>query len=100
MASANFAHRYEANAKLVDELPAAWQPVERDAWSSQFYSPIACVEAWKTRTAVAMYDMTPLRRFEVYGPGAADLLQKLCTGNVTRKPGAVTYTLLLNEYGG
>ena len=47
-----------------------------------------------------MYDMTPLRRLEVAGPGAADLLQSLCTGNVTLKPGAVTYTLFLNEYGG
>ena len=60
---------YESNAALLDELPAEWQPVERDAWSSRFYSPIAAVEAWKTRTAVAMFDMTPLRRLEVSGPG-------------------------------
>jgi len=93
-------HWYESNKALIEQLPPAWQPVERDAWSSQFYSPIAAVEAWKTRTAVAMYDMTPLRRLEVTGPGAVDLLQKLCTGNVSRKPGAVTYTLLLNEFGG
>lgn len=91
---------FEANEKLVKDLPAEWQPVERDAWSSRFYSPIAAAEAWKTRTAVAMYDMTPLRRLEVSGPGAVDLLQRLCTGNVSLKPGAVTYTLFLNEYGG
>ena len=91
---------YEANAALVDELPAEWQPVERDAWSSRFYSPVAAVEAWKTRTAVAMFDMTPLRRLEVSGPGAVDLLQRLCTGDVAKKPGAVTYTLLLDEQGG
>lgn len=93
-------HWYEANAKLLEDLPPAWQPVERDAWASQYYSPIACAEAWKTRTAVAMYDMTPLRRLEVTGPGAVGLLQRLCTGNVSRKAGAVTYTLLLNEFGG
>ena len=91
---------FEANEKLVKDLPAEWQPVERDAWSSRFYSPIAAAEAWKTRTAVAMYDMTPLRRLEVSGPGAVDLLQRLCTGNVSLKPGAVTYTLFLNEHGG
>ena len=91
---------FEANEHLIKDLPEEWKPVERDAWSSRFYSPIAAVEAWKTRTAVAMYDMTPLRRLEVSGPGAASLLQQLCTGNVTLKPGAVTYTLFLNEFGG
>ncbi|HYI58860.1 MAG TPA: FAD-dependent oxidoreductase [Microlunatus sp.] len=91
---------YESNAALLEELPAEWQPVDRDAWSARFYSPIAAVEAWKTRTAVAMYDMTPLRRLEVSGPGAVDLLQQLTTGDVGKKPGAVTYTLLLDEQGG
>jgi glycine cleavage system aminomethyltransferase T len=91
---------FEANEKLVKDLPEEWKPIERDAWSARYYSPIAAVEAWKTRTAVAMYDMTPLRRLEVSGPGGAQLLQKLCTGNVTLKPGAVTYTLFLNEFGG
>lgn len=91
---------FEANAALLKELPAEWQPVERDAWSARYYSPIAAAEAWKTRTAVAMYDMTPLRRLEVSGPGAVDLVDRLTTGNVTRKPGAVTYTLLLDEAGG
>ena len=91
---------YAVNASLVKDLPAEWQPVKRDVWSSRYYSSIAAAEAWKTRTAVAMYDMTPLRRLEVCGPGAVDLLQRLCTGDVSKKPGAVTYTLLLNEYGG
>ena len=88
---------YEANAALLEGPAAEWQPVERDAWSARYYSPIAAAEAWKTRTAVAMYDMTPLRRLEVSGPGAVDLLQRLTTGDVSKKPGAVTYTLLLDE---
>ena len=93
-------HWYEANEVLLKDLPAEWQPAERDAWSARFWSPIAAAEAWKTRTAVAMYDMTPLRRLEVSGPGAVDLLQNLSTGDVAKKPGAVTYTLFLNEHGG
>ncbi|KAK8926748.1 Dimethylglycine dehydrogenase [Metarhizium anisopliae BRIP 53293] len=91
---------FEANEPLLKELPAEWQPVERDAWSGRYYSPIAAAEAWKTRTSVAMYDMTPLRRLEVSGPGAVGLLDWATTGNVSRKPGAVTYTLLLDEQGG
>ncbi|KAF2186009.1 dimethylglycine dehydrogenase precursor [Zopfia rhizophila CBS 207.26] len=91
---------YEANAELIKYLPAKWQPVERDAWSARYYSPIAAAEAWKTRNAVAMYDMTSFHRFEVSGPGAVHLLQRLTTGDVTTKPGAITYTLLLNDHGG
>src|SRR6478735_7681774 len=51
-------HWYEANAALLSELPRAWQPPEREGWAAKFSSPIAAVEAWKTRTGVAMFDMT------------------------------------------
>ncbi|CRK24446.1 hypothetical protein BN1708_013972, partial [Verticillium longisporum] len=93
-------HWFEANATLLRELPAAWRPRERDAWASRYYSPIAAVEAWKTRTAAAMYDLTPIRRLEVSGPGAVDLLQKLTTSNVAKETGSVTFTLLLDEKAG
>jgi glycine cleavage system aminomethyltransferase T/glycine/D-amino acid oxidase-like deaminating enzyme len=91
---------YESNAALLDELPPEWTPPEREPWAAKFSSPIAAVEAYKTRTAVAMYDMTPLKRLEVSGPGAGPLLQRLTTGEMLRAPGAVTYTLLLDEAGG
>ena len=91
---------YENNANLLKNLPEKWKPVERDAWSGQHYSAIVAVEAWRTRTAVAMYDLTPIRRLEVSGPGALDLLQRLSTGDMSKTPGAVTYTLLLDSQGG
>ncbi|KXT17435.1 hypothetical protein AC579_5728 [Pseudocercospora musae] len=93
-------HYFNANAGLLDKMPTSWQPVDRDAWSNRFYSPIAAAEAWRTRTAVGMYDMTPLRRVEVSGPGALDLLQRLSTGNMGKKPGSVTYAMLLDDRGG
>lgn len=93
-------HWYEANAPLVKELPAEWQPPGRDAWSAMFHSPIAAVEAWKTRTAVALYDMTPLTRLEVSGPGAVAFLERLTTGTTDKSVGSVTYTLALDEAGG
>jgi glycine cleavage system aminomethyltransferase T len=49
---------------------------------------------------VALYDLTPLPRFEVTGPGALDLLQRLTTNDVAKAVGSVTYTLLLNDDGG
>ncbi|KAK6421999.1 hypothetical protein LTR95_016742 [Oleoguttula sp. CCFEE 5521] len=93
-------HWYKTNEKLVRSLPREWRPQERDAWSLKFYSPIVAVEAWKTRTAVAMYDMTPLRRLEISGPGALDLLQQACTGDVSRPVGTVTYALVLDNNAG
>jgi dimethylglycine oxidase len=63
-------HWYQANAALLADLPAEWTPPERDEWSARFHSPIAAVEAWRTREAVALYDMTPLKRFEVTGAPA------------------------------
>lgn len=93
-------HWYESNAKLLKELPPEWQAPPREPWAAMFHSPISAVEAWKTRTAVAMYDMTPLKRVEVFGPGALDLLEDLATGKMDKTVGAVTYTLLLDPAGG
>ncbi|MEV8319663.1 FAD-dependent oxidoreductase [Streptomyces sp. NPDC059900] len=89
-------HWYEANAPLLAdiEVPA------RDAWSARHWSPIAAAEAKATREKVALYDMTPLRRLEVSGPGALAFLQRMTSNNLAKKPGAVTYTLLLDETGG
>ncbi|WP_369388004.1 FAD-dependent oxidoreductase [Streptomyces sp. CG1] len=90
-------HWYEANAPLVDSLGDL---PERDAWSARYWSPIAAAEARATREKVALYDMTPLRRLEVTGPGALAFLDRMTSNNLRKKPGAVTYTLLLDETGG
>ncbi|MEV5342918.1 FAD-dependent oxidoreductase [Streptomyces sp. NPDC052676] len=89
-------HWYEANAALVEGLDLP----ERDAWSARHWSPIAAAEAKATRERVALYDMTPLRRLEVTGPGALGFLDRMTTNNLRKKPGAVTYTLLLDHSGG
>lgn len=91
---------FHSNTKHFKDLPWNWQPVSRDLWSSLHYSPIAAVEAYKTRTAVAMYDMTPLKRLEICGPGALALLQRLTTSEMNKSVGSVTYTLMVDEKGG
>jgi len=92
---------FDANSallgRLVDDglvLPT------RDEWASQFWSPISIAEARWTREHVAMYDMTPLTRYEVAGPGATAFLQQMTTNNVDKRIGSVTYTLLLDDTGG
>ncbi|BBY50755.1 sarcosine dehydrogenase [Mycolicibacterium arabiense] len=92
---------YEANAGLIGELSSAGVDFpERDDWSGRFYSPISIAEARWTREHVALYDMTPLTRYEVSGPGACDFLQRMTTNNVDKRTGSVTYTLMLDETGG
>ncbi|MDI2030086.1 FAD-dependent oxidoreductase [Saccharopolyspora sp. TS4A08] len=93
-------HWFEANAPLVKDLPMEWQPPSRDSWSAMYHSPVAAVEAWRTRTAVALYDMTSLKRLEVSGPGALAFLDRMTTNKVDKSVGSVTYTLMLDEAGG
>ncbi|WP_030789292.1 GcvT family protein [Streptomyces sp. NRRL S-920] len=105
-------HWYESNASLTFNADASLtfnadaslavdlQPPPRDAWAARHWSPIAAAEARATRERVALYDMTPLRRLEVTGPGSLAFLQRMTSNNLAKKPGAVTYTLLLDEAGG
>jgi glycine cleavage system aminomethyltransferase T/glycine/D-amino acid oxidase-like deaminating enzyme len=92
---------FEANAELAQQLRADGLAFpERDDWSARFWSPISIAEAHWTRERVAMYDMTPLTRYEISGAGAAAFLQKMSTNNVDKSVGSVTYTMLLDETGG
>ncbi|MGW3344764.1 GcvT family protein [Nonomuraea rubra] len=113
-------HWFEANTPLLEELVrrrrddfadvpeeargAATEPLlglaQRDEWASRYWSPIAAAESYAARERVALFDMTPLKRIEVGGPGSAAFLQRMTTNNVDKKPGSVTYTLLLDAGGG
>ena len=95
-------HWYEANAGLVDrdnwDIPVPNN--DPNDWAAQYWSPIVGAEAQYTREAVAIYDMTALKRLEVSGPGAAAFLTRMCTSTVDKSVGSVTYTLLLDTDGG
>ncbi len=92
---------FQANAELVRELAGRNVAFpERDDWAARYWSPIAIAEAQWTRERVALYDMTPLTRYEVSGAGAVDLLQRLTTNDIDKGVGSVTYTLMLDETGG
>jgi glycine cleavage system aminomethyltransferase T/glycine/D-amino acid oxidase-like deaminating enzyme len=87
---------FEANAGLLDGRDI---PTPND-WAARYWSPIVGAEAQATRDAVALYDMTALKRVEVSGAGAAAFLQRLTTGDVDKSVGSVTYCLLLDPGGG
>ncbi len=87
---------YEANARLADryEIPPC------SGWAGRFWSPIAGAEHLATRERAALFDMSPLTKIEVSGPGAAEWLESLTSNKVARKIGSVTYTLLLDDAAG
>jgi 4-methylaminobutanoate oxidase (formaldehyde-forming) len=69
-------------------------------WAGRHWSPAIGAEAMATREGVALFDESSFAKIEVAGPGAADLLQRLCAGDVGRPPGTITYTQMLNRRGG
>jgi glycine cleavage system aminomethyltransferase T/glycine/D-amino acid oxidase-like deaminating enzyme len=87
---------YEANASLARDLPA----LDRDAWSRRHWSPIVVAEHLATRERVGLFDMTPLFRIEVTGPGGAAFLDRAVAGRTDGPVGSVVYTLLLDARGG
>jgi len=92
---------YEANAALLDSpRNVGWHVPAPDDWAGHLWSPVVAAEAAVTRTDVALYDMTALKRLEVTGPGATAFLQSLVTAKVDKSVGAVTYCLLLDAAGG
>ena len=57
-------------------------------------------EAVAARTSVAVFDGSPLGKIEVFGPDAAEFLNRVYINNVTSlKTGRARYGLMLNENG-
>jgi 4-methylaminobutanoate oxidase (formaldehyde-forming) len=88
------ANWFEPNAAEGDE---ALRP---RGWAGENWSPAIHAEAMATRNAAGLFDETSFAKFEVRGPGALALLQRLCANDVDRPNGSVTYTQMLNGRGG
>ena len=85
---------YESNAPQGDE---ALRP---RGWAGMHWSPAIGAEHRATREAAALFDESSFAKLEVAGPGAAELLERLCDNRVARDIGAITYTQMLNRRGG
>ena len=88
----------EDNRRVLEEADLTFPKIP--AWDASEFSPVAVAEAWATRNKVAMYDMTSLTRYRVLGPDASAVLERLTTNKVSKAPGSVTYSLMLDEKGG
>ncbi len=63
------------------------------------YGPTA--EYWACREKAAIMDLSPLRKYEITGPDAEQLMQHCVTRNVKKLAvGQLTYTAICYEHGG
>ncbi|MHB8657413.1 MAG: GcvT family protein [Solirubrobacteraceae bacterium] len=85
---------YEANT------PAGDPELRPRGWAGMHWSAAIGAEHLATRESAGLFDESSFAKFEVAGPGAAELLERLCDNHVARDVGAITYTQMLNRRGG
>lgn len=89
-----FHARTSALTKQFTEYRGYWLPTSYDDYG-------AIEEYWACRERVAVMDLSPLRKFEVIGPDAEQLLQATVTRNIRKlSHGQVVYSAMCNETGG
>ncbi|MEA2419867.1 MAG: hypothetical protein QOE60_2073 [Thermoleophilaceae bacterium] len=85
---------YESNAGDGD------RGLRPRGWAGQNWSPAIGAEHAACREAAALFDESSFAKLEIAGPGAAELLERLCDNQVARDVGRITYTQMLNSRGG
>ena len=71
-------------------------------WLAGSYTQSGAIgEYWACREAAAMIDLSPLRKYEVVGPDAEELMQTCVTRNIRKlSDGQVVYTAMCYDTGG
>ena len=87
---------YNSNEKLVERYGDRFP--HRTGWEATAWSPIIGAEHLAIRENVGLVDWSAgIGPIEVSGPGALDFLNYLCSNEVDKPVGSVTYTLLLSQ---
>jgi glycine cleavage system aminomethyltransferase T/glycine/D-amino acid oxidase-like deaminating enzyme len=92
-------HWYESNAGLVEEYGGriARRPAE---WDARWWSPIVEAEHLAMRDRVAIFDLSAFVVFDVTGPAALELVQRVAMRQMDVPVGRVVYTPVLTPGGG
>src|SRR4051812_18550043 len=89
---------YESNAKLLDEFGD--RVTRRDAeWDARWWSPIISAEHLAMRDRAAMFDLSAFCIFDVTGPRALDVVQRVSMRQMDVAHGKVVYTPVLSPRG-
>ena len=68
---------------------------------NSFHDDRPIAEYWAAREKAAIIDLSPLRKFEITGPDAENLMQYTMTRNIRKlSTGQVVYTAMCYEHGG
>jgi len=92
-------------SKLGWERPNWFAPAgtaAKDVYSmgrQNWFGPVGDEHA-HVRSHAGLFDQSSFAKYEVTGPDAAAALDQICAGDVTKAPGRLTYTQLLNSRGG
>lgn len=98
-------HRAVFGSKLGWERPNWFAPKgaeQHDVYSmghQNWFGPVAA-EHRLARESAGIFDQSSFAKYELAGPCAAAALDWICANNVTRGPGRLTYTQMLNSRGG
>lgn len=91
---------YESNEDLLDVYRDEIADLRRpNDWDSDWWSPIILAEHLHMRDNVALIDGSPFSVFDIEGPGALDLVQKVSVGQMDVKIGKTVYTPVLRNNG-
>jgi len=92
-------HWYESNKELLKEYEGKVSN-RTNEWDARWWSPIIDAENLALRERVAMTDLSAFAIFDIVGPGALDVVQKVAVSQMDNNVGKAVYTLLLNDKGG
>jgi glycine cleavage system aminomethyltransferase T/glycine/D-amino acid oxidase-like deaminating enzyme len=90
---------YGANERLLADYGERVMPRAAE-WDARWWSPIINAEHLAMRDRAAIVDLTAFAIFDVTGPAACDVLERLCVNRVDVASGRTVYTPLLNPAGG
>ena len=88
---------YNHNAPLVERYGVPDRPAE---WDRRWWSPIQMAEHLALREHVGMVDLSAFQIFDLDGPGALDLVQRLAVNQCDVPVGRGVYTPFLTPGGG
>jgi len=80
--------------------PEGIEPIDKPSFHKPNWFDAVAAECRAVRENVALIDMTSFAKFEIFGPDALSVLQRLCVSNMDKPVGAVIYTQMCNARGG
>ena len=92
-------HWYASNEALLEEYGDRVNGRQAE-WDARWWSPIINAEHLAMRDRAAMFDLSAFCIFDVTGPGALDLVQRVAMRQMDVPIGRVVYTPVLTPRGG